>query len=103
MAAILLWTLTIPKEIKKKGRIKFTKPMEAYIFQCSPKASILIPFIQQYKTITSAAKKIRPNAIAIGVYVSEAILILKNALPQIAAKTISKKKSFREALCINQG
>jgi hypothetical protein len=57
----------MPKEIKKKGRIKLTSPMEAYIFQCSPKASILIPFIQQYKTITRAAKKILPKAIAMGV------------------------------------
>ena len=51
----------------------------------------------------NAAKNIRPNAMDIGVKESEAILILKKALPQIAARAISKRKSLREALCINQG
>ena len=40
-------SLTIPKEIKKKGRTKLTVPIEKYQNQCSPKGSILIPLIQQ--------------------------------------------------------
>ena len=89
--------------MKKKGRTRLTVPIEKYQNQCSPNGTILIPLIQQYNTKTNAAKNIRPNAIVIGVKESEAILILKNALPQIAARPMSKRKSLREALCINQG